>query len=128
MKKLYLLTLLAAMISFTTFNRANAQAEFPVASFDDNMILTIPSDVPLTQFYTIDISGMDFKDAAAADRFFRSMTDNLVRANVDFAAQKATLQIMTQYTESMGWGLTEWNNYFVSVSERYQGAFDNFNE
>ncbi|MBK6730970.1 MAG: hypothetical protein IPG60_08385 [Bacteroidetes bacterium] len=128
MKKIYLLTVLVSGFLFLTTQSAIAQTEIPVASFDENMVLTIPTDAELSPVYTVDISNMGFKDAAAADRFFRSMTDNLVNAKVDYAAQTATVHLMLQYAPTPDWGVAKWNTYFTSVSSRYLGAYNKFNE
>ena len=93
------------------------------------MALSISTDAPVSAFYTIDISDMGFVSEDAADRFFKSMTDNLVRATVDYTTQKATLHLMLEYAPSSpSWTVTDWNNYLAGKTSKYQGAFDKFNE
>lgn len=128
MKKCFLFTVLVSCVLVLTLSSAQAQSVHPKAAFDANMVLTIPGDVELSPFYDVDISKMGFKDADAATRFFRSMTDNLVNATVDWATQTATVHLMLEYAPTPGWDIVKWNSYFVSVSTRYLGAFNKFNE
>lgn len=126
MRKILLLLTVSLSIIIISTEAVIAQADFPAATFGENMQLTISTEEPLSPFYTVDISSIAFKDAAGADRFFRSLTDNLVRATVDYATQKATIQLMVAYAD--GWGVAEWNNYFANVQARYLGAFEKFND
>lgn len=104
-----------------------AQATSPAAIVNDKMEFIIPTDVALTSTYVVDISSMNFKDADAAFKFFKSMTDNLVNSTVDYAAGQATIHLHLDYAVE-GWGIAEWNNYFVKTSERYRKAFAYFNQ
>ncbi|MFN3939163.1 MAG: hypothetical protein ACK4IY_01165 [Chitinophagales bacterium] len=125
MRKIFLLLTLSLSLIVFKVCPAFAQSDFPTATFGENMQLTLSAEAPLSPFYTVDISSIAFKDAAGADRFFRSLTDNLVRATVNYDAKEATIQLMVAYAE--GWDVSQWNNYFATVQARYQGAFEKFN-
>lgn len=104
----------------------SAQESTPVAVISSEMVITLDDASPLSGTYIMDISALPFENELAARKFFHSMKDNLVSCEVDYASRKATLTLMLAYANP-SWGKTEWEAYLLSVSERYRGAFDYFN-
>lgn len=111
-------------ISFVLFLSVGAtfavKAQTPGnATIDKNFVITINANAPVVSDYVFDISAIPFKDEAQAEKFFKRNTDNLVSYSVDFANKTATVHLALQYVEPRGWGVTEWNNYFGGLSQRY---------
>jgi hypothetical protein len=42
---------------------------------------------------------------------------------VNFEAKTASVHISLEYMAPRGWGVAEYNNYFVKLSERYRGTY-----
>jgi len=104
-----------------------AQAQQPVASFNDNMELILDNSAPISESYVIDITDMEFVSAEAAEKFFRSMTDNLVNTTVDYEAKQAIVNLSLQHVEEKGWGVDDWNAYFRTTAARYARMLNTFN-
>lgn len=105
---------------------ASAQESMPVAVINSEMVITLDDESPLSGTYIMDISSLPFANELAARKFFHSMKDNLVSCEVDYTNRKATLTLMLVYANP-SWGISEWEAYLLSVSERYRGAFEYFN-
>ncbi|HAE13185.1 MAG: hypothetical protein H6548_06150 [Chitinophagales bacterium] len=124
MKK-YVLSFL--VVSLLTAGLAFAQEALPVASFNDHLELVLPADAPVASAYTADISDMGFKNKMAAEKFFRSVTDNLVYTELNYEESVVTIHLRLEYARE-GWVAADWNNYFVQASERYRRSYNYFNQ
>ncbi|MBC8046432.1 MAG: hypothetical protein H7Y00_06525 [Fimbriimonadaceae bacterium] len=126
MKKMIRITSFACLLTFLFIsNNAFTQAVTPKAKFDPNLVIELDPSATLSAIYEIDITAMSFKDENAAKIFFRTMTDNLVNVDLNYAEKKAMLNLHTQYKEA--WTIAEWNDYLYKNAERYRLAYNRVN-
>lgn len=129
MKQLLHKIALSLLLVSATFIAANAQAPAAGnASIDANLVIQLDPNAPLVSVYTFPISTMAFKNEEAAVRYFSLCRDNILNYTVDYAAKTATVTLGLQFTEPRGWGLTEYNEYFAKVAERYRSTLAVVNE
>lgn len=125
LQKLTVILLLVSATSLTAWAQTPDKGKATIA---DNMVIRLDTESPLVSDYSFSISAIAFKDAAAAERFFSLCRDNLMTYTVDYAAKVATVHLMLAYTEPRGWGITEYNEYFAKVGERYRSTLEVVNE
>lgn len=125
LQKLTVILLLVSAVNLTSSAQAPVRGEATIA---DNMVIRLDTESPLVADYSFSISAIAFKDAAAADRFFGLCRDNLMTYTVDYATNVATVHLMLEYTEPRGWGITEYNEYFAKLGERYRSTLGVVNE
>ena len=113
----------AVMIALTNMTVAQSTS----ATMSETFVVQLDSAGPMVDTYTIDCSSLAFTSDEAAERFFKSLQDNLVQFEFDAASQTATMRLSLPYVADKGWGVAEWNNYFNSTAERYGRMFEAFN-
>lgn len=108
MKKTVHLFSLCFLILFVV-NTVSAGNE--TATIDSKFQITLPSDKPLSDIYTIDISQLTFKNAQMAGDFFRGYTDAGFSFTVNYDAKNVVLSFHPD--ENMkSWTVADWNKYF----------------
>lgn len=129
MKQIVQKLTLSLLLVFATGTIVTAQA--PVkgkATINSDLVILLDVSTPLVADYVFDISSLKFKDQAATERFFRLGHDNLVSYTLDYEKKLATVHIATELMEPRGWDLSNYNEYFVKLSERYRSTFEMVNE
>lgn len=117
LQKLAFSLLLVSAVTFTTWAQAPAKGS---AAINGENVITLDITEPLVAEYTFSIATMGFKDDAAAERFFLLCRDNLLTYSVDVAKKEATVQLRLESTDPRGWGVAEYNAYFIKVADRYR--------
>lgn len=103
---------------------ANAQtATTGNATISSDFVITLNGEAPLAADYTFDISQLKFSSKEEAERFFSLCRDNLMNYTVNYDAKTATVHISLQYMEPRGWGISEYNEYFTKLAERYRNVY-----
>jgi hypothetical protein len=118
---------LILLISFTSILPLSAQST-GTATIDNYLLVELNTESPLASDYVIDISNLSFKNQQAAEWFFNRLHDNLMTYTVDYPAKKATLHIDLKHMQPQGWGVAEYNDYFIKATDRYRQTFDAVNK
>lgn len=122
------LTLLLLLV-FATAALVTAQTpEKGKATITSDLVIHLDVATPLVADYAFDISPIAFKDQAAAERFFSLCRDNIVSYSLDYETKTANMHIAIELMEPRGWDLTEYNEYFGKLSERYRSTLAVVNE
>lgn len=78
------------------------------------------------QSVQIDISNLIFRDETMAQKFFRSIENNLVTYALDYDAKTV---VMTLHPERLGkhtWTLENWNNYLATAASNSAATYQSF--
>ncbi len=65
----------------------------------------------------LDFSGLNFKDEESAQKFFKSIENNLMSYTVDFSSKTATMFIYADRLGNHTWSIEQWNSYMSSTSQ-----------
>lgn len=115
-----LLLILLITVSFQFSSSAQTAGK---ATINKDLVIHLNTDAPLVADYTFDISDLGFAAKEDAETFFNRCRDNLLNYTVNFETKTATVHISLEYMEPRGWGLSEYNEYFSKVSERYRSTY-----
>lgn len=117
---------LVMVAGFATAQNSQNDAYKQQATFSENMTLEIPTSDVLPFSYEVDISGVAFKDDAAAKKYFNSITDNLVSYELQ-EDNKVIVRLQYEHLGDQKWGHEEWRTYLAKVADRYKDYFDRIN-
>lgn len=120
MKRLITPALLVVALLFSASGFAQS------VKLDDHFSIQLTSQTLAQKSVQFDISGLNFKDEATAQKFFNSIQNNLVTFSVDYAAKSATMFL---YPERLGktiWTIEDWNQYLDSTSKRCATTYQSF--
>lgn len=121
MKQLIMPVLLATGLLLTV-SGFSQQAVKVDQSFDIEL-----TDQLLQQKYVaLDISGLQFKNEIEAQKFFKSIANNLVEFNLDYASKKATMVLFPERTGNHVYSLEDWNVYIDNMSSRCSSTYNSF--
>ena len=93
---------------------------------DDHFSIQLTSQTLEQKSVQFDITGLNFKDEADAQKFFNSIQNNLVNFSVDYATKTATMFL---YPERLGktiWTIEDWNQYLDATSQRCTTTYQSF--
>ena len=92
------LLFICILFSSASFAQEVTEEELPVATISDSYIVTLPTDIPLTTHYKVDISHLAFTDETEATKTMRQyLTGNLITNEVNYAEQSMIIHIHTEY-------------------------------
>jgi hypothetical protein len=98
MKTTKILLFLFSFISTFSFGQDIALEDLPNATINENYSITLSTSVPLTDYYKVDISHLDFTDAAEAQKTLtRFVTGNLITNQVFYEEHYMLIHIHTEY-------------------------------
>ncbi len=76
----------------------------------------------------LDISSLNFIDETAAQKFFRSVENNLMSFSVDFASETATMYIYADRLGNQSWTIDQWNSYMITASQSCIANYQSFSK
>ncbi len=121
------LTFALLFVSVTSFLAAQTASKGS-AEISVDLVITLSDASPLVADYTFNMSGIPFKNKAAAVEFFKIIHDNLMSYTLDYDTHLATVHIAKELMDPRGWGIAEYNAYFSKTSERYLNVLAAVNE
>jgi hypothetical protein len=98
------------------------------AEFSTDMLLVLPETDHLPYVYEIDITGITFKNAETAQKYFRGVSNNLVHFEANEEGTKVTMRLQYQNLGQKEWTRTDWNAYLASLQARYQDYLTRMND
>lgn len=121
MKRLILPVLLAAglLISADGYGQQATKV-------DPNFTIQLTESMLQQKFIQLDISGLQFKDEVTAQKFFKSIQNNLVEFRVDYTAQTALMMLYPDRLGKFTWTLEDWNEYVGNMSTRCSSTYSSF--
>lgn len=122
MKRLILPVLLVAGLLFAT--GAFAQQTVKV---DRSFSVTLTDQILQQKTVDLDISGLQFKDAATAEKFFHAIANNLIDYSVDYGAKKVTMHLYPERLNGQSWTVENWNEYMSLSSKQSASTYNAFN-
>jgi hypothetical protein len=111
----YLYKFLFLICPFLIANNSYSQVEpsYPSATINSEFCVGISMDSPLSEFYTIDISGLSFESELDAVNKFGFICNNLITYVVNYSENKVILHLHLDRTyEPMN--LEWWGDYLDS--------------
>ncbi len=115
---------LLVLLLTVSFSFAKAQvAGSGTATISNDLIIVLNEAAPLVADYSFDISQIKFENKEEAERFFSLCHDNLMNFSVSYESKTASVHISLEYMEPRGWGIKEYNEYFLKLSERYRQTY-----
>ncbi len=121
MKRLILPVLLAAGLLISA--QGYAQQATKVEP-DFNIQLT--ESMLQQKFIQLDISGLQFKDEVTAQKFFKSIGNNLVEFRLDYTSKTAIMMLYPDRLGKFTWTLADWNEYVGNMSTRCSSTYSSF--
>lgn len=114
MKYLTIKALLLGALLSPTVGLSQHDEGFASATITDEYCVSLDTDLPIAEFYEIDISHLELASETEALNKFGYINNNLLTYTVNFAAEKAYLQIHLDRTaEPMD--ILWWNDYINSL-------------
>lgn len=117
MKKLFIIICISLAAATPAFSQS-----MPVASINENFVITLPENLPLSDTYRLDISSITFKNQQDCAAFFDMMHEIVVNYNVKYD-EKLVLITLSYDNRNTGWGIKEWNTYFLNRSQKMQKVY-----
>lgn len=85
------------------------------ATMNEKMVITLPTNVPLSDTYIIDISAIAFNTEALLSGFCQSFSENHMTLTGNFTTKQITLSLHpNEEVADEKWDLTRWNEYLSS--------------
>lgn len=86
-----------------------------IATMNEKMVITLPTNVPLSDTYLIDISAIPFSSEALLSGFCQSFSENHMTLTGNFSTKQITLSLhSTEEVAGEKWDLIKWNEYLSS--------------
>lgn len=116
---------IAIAICFISALQAHAQTN-AVATIDTNFQVVLPLELQMANAYTIDISGINFKNRETCEMFFNTMHEAVVNYVVNYDNKTVTLSL--SYDErNKGWTSADWNTYFAARAKKMAAVYAKLN-
>lgn len=93
---------------------------------DQSFNLQLTESILQQKFVQVDFSSLQFKDEVVAQKFFKSIENNLVSFTVDYASNTATMVIYPERLGKFTWTLDDWNTYFGNMSTTCSANYASF--
>ncbi|MBK8343840.1 MAG: hypothetical protein IPL12_11325 [Bacteroidetes bacterium] len=121
MKRLILPVLLAAGLLLSVDGYAQTAVKV-----DKNFSIQLTDELSQQKFVQLDISDLQFKSEADAQKFFKSIANNLCEFKVDYAAKTAVMMLYPDRLGKFTWTLDDWNKYVGDMSARCSATYNSF--
>lgn len=113
MKYLYKFLFLICPFLFANNSFSQVDPSYPSATINSEFCVSISMDSPLSEFYTIDISGLSFESETDAINKFGFICNNFITYTVNYSENKVVLHLHLDRTyEPMN--LEWWGDYLES--------------
>jgi len=118
MKKVITSVLLLTVGIFSVKAAATA-ADPSKAAINDQLVITLPVDLPLAEWYVLDATSMNFVSQDVMTQFCTNFSDNNIIMTGNFAEKKISMQVLP-LRDSAGnmWDAVRWNDYFAKRSPK----------
>lgn len=93
---------------------------------DQSFNIELTDQLLQQKYVTLDISDLQFKNELEANKFFKSIANNLVEFNLDYASKKATMVLFPERTGNHIYTLEDWNAYIDNMSTRSATTYNSF--
>jgi len=93
---------------------------------DQSFNIELTDQLLQQKYVTLDISDLQFKNELEANKFFKSIANNLVEFNLDYASKKATMVLFPERTGNHIYTLEDWNAYMDNMSTRSATTYNSF--
>lgn len=104
-----------AVLFFSVLGSAQSDpSTYPVATVTTDYCVQLDTNVPLAEFYKIDITPFGFTTFAEAHDQFGRISNNLLTYKVDIDNQRVVLQVHLDRTD-VPHDLAWWNDYLDSL-------------
>ncbi len=131
MKKITLCLFISAL-ALTGFSQTPAtkdvshadQVAPTTAIITSDYVLTVPSATPLGDYYTIDVSSMQFDSPEQLYTYFSGFNDNVVEFQVNRNTKTVHMHVRPEYI-SQGKTVEDLNTYFSGRSASMREAYNN---
>ncbi|MFT5822167.1 MAG: hypothetical protein ACI8ZM_003423 [Crocinitomix sp.] len=115
MKQLSMTTLLLAfLLAPMSIFAQDEEIEYGTATVSEAYCVSLNTETPISEYYSIDISHLDVATELEAVNNFGFISNNLLTYTVDFAAEKAYLHVHLDRTSSPK-DILWWNDYIISL-------------
>lgn len=121
MKKLILPVLLAAGLLLSAEGYAQQAVKV-----DQNFDIQLTDELLQQKYVILDVSGLQFKDEATAQKYFKSIANNLIEFHLDYATQTVTMMLYPDRLGKFTWTLEDWNKYVDNMSTRCSSTYTSF--
>ena len=83
-----------------------------IATINEKMVITLPTNVPQSDTYLIDISAIPFSNEDVLSRFCQSFSENHMTLSGNFTTKQITLSLHPkEEVADEKWDLIKWNEY-----------------
>ena len=83
-----------------------------IATINEKMVITLPTNVPQSDTYMIDISAIPFSNEDVLSRFCQSFSENHMTLSGNFTTKQITLSLHPkEEVADEKWDLIKWNEY-----------------
>jgi hypothetical protein len=93
---------------------------------DQNFNLQLNESILQQKFVQLDFTSLQFKDEVVAQKFFKSIENNLVSFTVDYASNTAMMVIYPERLGKFSWSLEEWNTFIANMSPSCSANYASF--
>lgn len=121
MKKLLMPVLLAAGLLFTVAGYSQ-----DAVKIDHQFQVQLTDAMLQSGAVQIDISALQFADEATAQKYFKSIANNLVEFTLDYNTHTATMHLFPERLGKHTWTLADWNAYLQTMSARCSETYQAF--
>lgn len=93
---------------------------------DQSFTMELTDQLLEQKYVTLDISDLKFKNEQEAQKFFKSIANNLVEFNLDYASKKVTMVLYPERTGKFTYTLADWNTYIDNMAKRSSSTYNSF--
>lgn len=93
---------------------------------DNHFSMQINSQILEQKSVQFDITSLNFKDEATAQKFFHAIQNNLVSFSVDYSTKTATMYLFPERLGKAVWTIDDWNQYLENTSQRCTTTYQSF--
>jgi hypothetical protein len=115
LQKLLFSLLLVSAVSLTGWSQSPVSGK---AVISQELIITLDETAPLSTQYVFSVEGLDLKDAASAEYFFKLCHDNTAHFSVDYIKREATVYLQ-EGVKPKTFTVADYNAYFTQIAARY---------
>lgn len=115
LQKLMFSLLLVSAVSLTGWAQSAVSGK---AVISPELVITLDETAPLATQYVFSVEGLNLKDAASAERFFKLCEDNTAYYSVDYSKREATV-FLREGVRPKTFTVADYNAYFTHIAERY---------
>ena len=89
---------------------------------DQSFTIELTDQLLEQKYVSLDISDLKFKN----EKFFKSIANNLVEFNLDYASKKVTMVLYPERTGKFTYTLADWNTYIDNMAKRSSSTYNSF--